>query len=73
MFLSFTGLFAVTARGTAIPMINMKDGKIKSTGVSPSHSACCIKDGALSPPEFAKTIPKTVNPRWKSKEFSLDV
>lgn len=72
MFLSFTGLFLVTAKGTAIPMINMKDGKIKSTGVRPSHFACCINDGALSPPELAKTIPKTVRPRWKSKELSLD-
>ena len=34
-FLGFAGLFGLTARGTAIPMMNKKAGKMKSAQVSP--------------------------------------
>lgn len=37
MCFGLNGFFYVTAKGIATPIINKKEGKIKSAGVSPFH------------------------------------
>ena len=37
IFLNLTGLFALTAKGIAVPMIKRKAGNIKSAGLNPCH------------------------------------
>lgn len=56
-----------------MPMIKRNEGKIRSAGVRPVHSACSRYHGILLPPQSTMIIPNMVKPLYTSKESSLTV
>ncbi len=72
-FLSRTGRFSLTARGTAIPMMNRKAGKMRSAGVSPFHCAWSRNQGGLvtGPMLSTRIMPTMVSPLYTSSDCIL--
>lgn len=72
-FLSRIGLFLLTAKGIATPMINKKAGKTRSAQVKPFHFGWINHQAAPSRPSrwSAITIPRIVNPRYASNDNNL--
>lgn len=64
------GLLELKDKGTAIPMINRNDGKMKSASVSPFHSGCSSHHGP-SIKSSTISIPTIVSPRRTSSDNSL--
>src|SRR5471032_2138076 len=60
-----------SARFSETPMINMKNGKMKSASVQPFQSACSIhgKTWPQSPASFTTSMAATVKPRSASTEL----
>lgn len=72
-FLSRTGRFSLTARGTAIPMMKRKAGKMRSAGVSPFHCAWSRNQGGLAtgPMLSTRIMPTMVSPLYTSSDCIL--
>ena len=69
-FLILKGFLVLTARGTAIPMIKMKDGKMRSAQVIPFHSEWSSWVIGWGPELSTRIIPTMVRPLWMSREVS---
>lgn len=65
------GLLFDIAKGTARPMINTNEGKIKSAGDKPFQFTCLMNQGASGPLQSTIIMPIIVSPLKISKELSL--
>ena len=68
MFFNRRGFDFVIDSGIAMPIMNRKDGKIRSAGVKPCHGAWSSHQGGCGPELSTKIIPTIVNPLYTSNE-----
>ena len=71
ILLKENGFVLDIAKGTAISMMNTKEGNTKSAGLSPSQFGCFIHHGASGPLQSTIIIPTIVSPLKISNEFNL--